>query len=379
MTMNRGTFEFNLREFAGSLGNLGTFLPLAVGYMAVCGLNPAGLLVMMGAANLCTGLLYRLPIPIEPMKVIAAAAIAQRWAPSMVYAAGFSMGLVWLCFAATGVAARIAGRTPVAVVRGIQVTLGLLLSLEACRMLSSGWPLGLAALFLGFALRSNRRAPAAVLLVLLGIGVMGLRGELATLGGPSLSLPSLTGFSPREIWQTLLLAGFAQIPLTVTNATIATSCLISSYWPDRSVTPRQLSLSQGIMNVLAPFFGGMPMCHGAGGLAGQYCFGARTGGTNVIEGAIEISLGLFFAPSVARLFASFPREITGAMLLLVGWELIRFSRDLRGSGELLPLAATVAVSLTANMAFGFLAGLAVHRLLAHRQRNVRQSDGGALP
>lgn len=369
MNMGRGTFEFNLREFSGSLGNLGTFLPLAVGYMTVCGLNPAGLLVMMGTANLCTGLLYRLPIPIEPMKVIAAAAIAQRWAPSMVYAAGFSMGLVWLCFAAFGVAARIAGRTPVAVVRGIQVTLGLLLSLEAGRMLSCGWPLGLAALLLGFALRSNRRAPAALLLVLLGIGVMGLRGQFSPLNGPTLTLPPLTRFAPLEIWQTLMLAGFAQIPLTVTNATIATSCLISSYWPDRSVTPRQLSLSQGVINTLSPFLGGMPMCHGAGGLAGQYCFGARTGGTNVIEGGIEIALGLFFAPSVAALFASFPREITGAMLLLVGWELIRFSRDLRGSGELLPLATTVAVSLAGNMALGFLAGLGAHRLLAGRRHS----------
>ncbi|HOP39707.1 MAG TPA: putative sulfate/molybdate transporter, partial [Geobacteraceae bacterium] len=104
--MKIASFEFNLREFSGSFGNLGTFLPLAVGYFAVCGLNPAGLLVMMGLANIATGLFYRLPIPIEPMKVIAAAAIAQQWSPSMVYAAGFSMGCIWLLFAVSDFAAR---------------------------------------------------------------------------------------------------------------------------------------------------------------------------------------------------------------------------------------------------------------------------------
>lgn len=356
--MKIGSFQFTLGEFSGSLGNLGTFLPLAVGYIVVCGLNPAGLLIMMGLANIATGLLYRLPIPIEPMKVIAAAAIAQRWAPSMVYACGFSMGVVWLLFAAIGIAGRIAARTPAAVVRGIQVTLGVLLSLEALRMLSSEWLTGLFALGLGFVLRLNRRVPAAVALVLLGVAVMAMRGRLPHLSAPAPVLPTLTGFSADEVWRSLLLAGFAQIPLTVTNATIATSCLISGYWPERNVTARQLSLSQGVMNVCAPFLGGMPMCHGAGGLAGQYYFGARTGGTNIIEGLLEIGLGLFFAPSVAGLFGAFPREITGAMLLLVGMELIRFARDTRGVNGLISLAVTVTVSLITNMAVGFMAGLA---------------------
>ncbi|NIV30221.1 MAG: hypothetical protein GWN58_12215, partial [Anaerolineae bacterium] len=78
----------------------------------------------------------------------------------------------------------------------------------------------------------------------------------------------------QEIWRTFLLAGFAQVPLTATNAVISTSSLIKTYWPKRRVTERQLSLNMGLMNLLVPFLGGMPMCHGAGGLAGQYYFGA---------------------------------------------------------------------------------------------------------
>ncbi len=138
------------------------------------------------------------------------------------------------------------------------------------------------------------------------------------------------------------------------------AALIGTYFPDRPVSVGKLSWNQGLMNLILPFFGGMPMCHGSGGLAGQYYFGARTGGTNLIEGAIEISLGLFFAAAIAGLFSAFPSAIIGAMMFLVGIELTKFVRDVRPGRDLIPLLATVAVSLLSNMAVGFLAGLAVH-------------------
>jgi len=369
--MKIASFEFNLRELSGSFGNLGTFLPLAVGYIAVCGLDPAGLLVMMGLANIATGIAYRLPVPIEPMKVIAAAAIAQKWSPSLVYAAGFSMGVIWLLFAFTGLASRLARITPAPVVWGIQASLGILLVMEAFRMLSTLWLLGGLALLIGLLLRSSRHAPAAVVLVIVGVIYMGIRGELAAVKSPGFMLPPFTLFSFREVWQSLVLAGFAQIPLTITNATIATSCLITAYWPERSVSPRVLSFSQGLMNFAAPFFGGMPMCHGAGGLAGRRLFGARTGGTNIMEGIIELTLGLFLASSVGGLFGAFPRAVTGAMLLLVGMELLKFTREVKDRRGIFSMATTVAVSLASNMAFGFLAGIAAS-LVASRLPDARK-------
>jgi len=141
---------------------------------------------------------------------------------------------------------------------------------------------------------------------------------------------------------------------------ISTSSLIKTYWPDRNVSERQLSLNMGLMNLLVPFFGGMPTCHGAGGLAGQYYFGARTGGANIIEGLIEIFMGLFLATSIAGLLAGFPTAIIGAMLLLVGIQLAKFARDIRLKTDLLPMCATIAVSVITNMAFGFVVGLIVH-------------------
>jgi MFS superfamily sulfate permease-like transporter len=356
------SYEFNLRELAGSMGDFGTLLPLAIGYLYACGLNPAGFLVMMGLANIVTGLVYRLPMPIEPMKVLAVVAISQHWSPSMVHASAFAMGIVWVLFAVTGLIGRLAQITPQPVIRGIQAALGILLAVEAFKLLSSGWVLGAVAVVIVLALRESRYAPAAVVLVTLGLTMIALEGRFAGIAPPAFTLPPLTVFSLDEVWESLVLAGFAQIPLTVTNATIATAALIRSYWPERPVTERQLSWNQGVMNLVVPFFGGMPMCHGAGGLAGQYYFGARTGGANIIEGILEIAMGLFLAASIAGVFSVFPAPIVGAMMLMVGIELTRFARRIRPGRDLIALAVTVAVSVLANMAWGYLAGMVAHRL-----------------
>ncbi len=361
--MRIGTFEFNLRELAGSLGDFGTLLPLAIGYITVCKLNPAGLLVTMGLVNIVPGLVYRLPMPIEPMKVLAVVAIAQAWTPEKVYTSGLVMGVVWLAMGATGAMDFVARWTPRSVVRGIQLSLGAMLAIEGIKMAGTWWLLGVAAVIVVLLVRSNRYAPASIVLVLGGMVIMAVRGQLTDAGGVSLSLPPLTMVDPREIWPVLRDAGLAQIPLTATNAVIATSALISEYWPNRRVTNRQLATNMGVMNVVLPFFGGMPLCHGAGGLAGQHYFGARTGGANIIEGAIEIGLGVLLAGSIASIFAAFPLAIVGAMMLLVGVEMVKFARDLRFDRQLIPVAVTLGGSLLVNMAAGFAAGMAVHYLL----------------
>ena len=357
------SFEFSIRELAGSMGDFGTFFPLAVGYIAVCGLDPAGLLVMMGLANIASGLVYRLPMPIQPMKVIAVVAIAQQWTPGMVYASGVVMGIVWILFSLTGIMTWIGRVTPNAVVRGIQAALGVMLAIKALEMLSTGWVLGIICIVIVLTLRRSRVAPAAIVLMALGIAIPLIKGELGGVEAPAFTLPAFTGFPIEAMWQTLLLAGLAQIPLTATNAVMSTSSLIKTYWPDRVVKENTLALNTGIMNLLLPFLGGMPLCHGAGGLAGQYYFGARTGGTNIIEGVIEITFGLLLAASIATLFTAFPMAIIGAMLLMVGIELCKFVSDVRGKENILPLLSTVLVSLAFNMAFGFLAGLLVHHAI----------------
>jgi len=355
-------FEFNMRELGGSMGDFGTLFPLAIGYIVVCGMDPAGLLIMMGLANIATGLIYHLPMPIEPMKVLAVVAIAQKWSPSLVYASAFAMGTVWLLLAATGWVEWLARITPKSVVKGIQVALGVMLGLQGIKMIGAAWGLGIVAVAIVLLLRENRYAPAAVVLAVLGIALAAWKGDLAGIQPPGFRLPPLTLFSLHEVRDAMVLAGFAQVPLTATNAVIATASLIAAYWPGRPVSERKLSINMGVMNLILPFFGGMPLCHGAGGLAGQYYFGARTGGTNLIEGAIEIGLGVFFAASIATLFQAFPMAIIGAMMLLVGFQLAAFARDVRPGFDMWVVILTVLVSLASNMALGFIAGMAAHWL-----------------
>ena len=222
------SFEFNLRELSGAMGDMGTLLPLAVGYFAVCGLDPAGLLVMMGLANIATGLVYRLPMPIEPMKVLAVVAIAQQWSPSMVYASGFAMGIVWLFFAITGVMYWVAKFTPHAVIRGIQVSLGVLLAVEALKMLSSWWLLGLISLAVVLLLRKTA-IPRSHCFSAPGLAIMVYRGTCRVKSIDN----KISGDNPFHFPAGLAgdaAGGVCQIPLTATNAVISTSSLISTYW-----------------------------------------------------------------------------------------------------------------------------------------------------
>ena len=181
------------------------------------------------------------------------------------------------------------------------------------------------------------------------------------------TLPPLTIPRLDEVGRAMLLAGFAQIPLSITNAVIATAALIRDYFPDKPVSERKLMLNMGVMNVIASFFGGMPMCHGAGGLAGQYYFGARTGGTSILEGLIEVCLGLFLSESVASLLKAFPMPLVGGMMLLVGIELGKVVVKLRGWKLWLALV-TAAVAAVTNMAVGFVAGLAAGYLVRELTR-----------
>ena len=364
-------FEFNLRELAGSMGDFGTLFPLAIGLIAVNGLDPAGLFIMMGLVNIVTGLVYRLPMPVEPKKVVSVAAIAQQWPASMVYASGLGLGLTWFFLAFTGLMQKVVDWTPLFVVRGIQLALGLMLAWQGVKLMAPLPLLGLLAIVIVFVFRKNRYAPAALVLMVLGVVILAWQDGLSHLQ-IAVTLPPLTIPDPNEVWQAMLLAGFAQIPLSITNAMIATAALIRDYFPDKAVTERRLMINMGFMNIVPSFFGGMPMCHGAGGLASQYYFGARTGGSNIIEGVIEIALGLFLGQSLADLLNAFPMPLIGGMMFLVGFDMLKLFRGLEGWA--LGLAfLTAVVSVTTNMAVGFGVGLAAAYLVHWLTRQEKLS------
>lgn len=354
-------FEFNLRELAGSMGDFGTLFPLAVGFIAVNGLDPAGLFIVLGLTNIALGLIYRLPMPLQPKKVIAAVAIGQAWPPSLIYASGFGLGLTWFLLIVTGLLRKLVAWTPVFLVRGIQLALGLTLARQALTMMAPVPLLGLLAVVIVLLLRKSRYAPASIVLMALGLGIAAWRGDLRDIQF-KLTLPPLTVPKASEIWRAMLLAGLAQIPLSITNAVIAAAATIRDYFPEKAVSERKLMLNMGVMNVVASLFGGMPMCHGSGGLVAQYYFGARTGATPIMEGVIEVGIGLFLSRSIADVMVAFPGPIIGGMLLLVGIQLGVAVLKLRGWPLALALITAVLSALT-NIGLGFVVGLGLTGLL----------------
>jgi len=189
---------------------------------------------------------------------------------------------------------------------------------------------------------------------------MAFKGQLFGVINFHFTLPSFIIPSLKNLYKGMILAGIAQIPLTITNAVIMVAALIKEYFPKRPVSEKRILLNMGIMNVIVPFFGGFPMCHGGGGLAGQYSFGARTGGANILLGLIEIGLGLFFAGSIVALFSAFPRSIVGAMLVYVSFELVKFIKDVKPKKEILVMLITTLLAVITNMAIGFAIGTIIY-------------------
>jgi len=133
---------------------------------------------------------------------------------------------------------------------------------------------------------------SAIVVLLIGIVVGFLK-----FGVPQISILPLPGViipTVQDFLRGFYLLAIPQALLTVTNAILATSLLMKDLL-HRDIEPDKLSISIGLMNLTSVPFGGFPMCHGAGGLAAQYRFGARTGGSNIISGLILLPIALFFA------------------------------------------------------------------------------------
>jgi predicted benzoate:H+ symporter BenE len=354
-------FEFNLRELGGSLGDFGTLLPFTVGYIVICGFDPAGLLFGIGLTNIFLSLVYRLPLPVQPKKVVGSVALAQAWSVPQVLGAGFGLGILWIVLSVSDKLSDLLMKVPKPVVRGIQLGLAISLALTGAELMEQQLAMSLLFLFIGFLMLRNRYLPSSILLILFGFIYSIITGHLDLHGiQVGISLPSFHTFSLDDIIYGFVYAGFAQIFLTLTNAVIATVSLVHELFPDRrDVTPKNLIMNMGFMNILTPFIGGMPLCHGAGGLAAQYMFGARTGGAMLMEGVIEVSLGLFFSRSIQDIFTAFPGFITGVMLLMASVELGRVAFRIEGMNVSVVLF-TALLSAVFNIAIGFTAGLILY-------------------
>lgn len=365
--MRLGGNSYDLQELAGAFGDLGTLIPFIVGYITVNQMDPCGVLVAFGLFKIVAGLYFKTPVPIQPMKAIGTAAITQAAtiSPGAIWASGLFTGIFWLAMGLTGMVGWIARITSRPVVQGLVLGLGLGFILEGVKMMAGDPVLATVAVALTFVLLSLDRIPAMLVLLALGAAVAVTRepGLLAELGRMSFHLrlpePALTRIAWQDLVVGVVVLGLPQVALTLGNAIIATVEENNTLFPDRRITVKAVAIDHGIMNLVGTGLGGVPMCHGAGGMAGHVRFGARTGGALVILGTLVLFIGLFLSDSVATLFKLFPRSLLGVILLFGGLELAvgaHGNAPQRGDRYVVLLTAGLALW---NMGVGYLAGLAL--------------------
>lgn len=406
--------EFSWREASGAMGDLGTFLPLLVGLSVECGVDAGTTIVFTGAYNILTAFLYEIPMPVQPMKTIAAVALGDAPLNSneIMVAGLFVSGVVFI-LGATRMMDTFNKLTPLAVVQGMQVGLGMLLARKGflLAVYSSGDTsqvrnmLGTDGLLVtiiamcavmyvsapeypsirssgrqgGGVLdggeRSKRRRhyiPTALILVIIGI-IMAMTKDGALDGlsfGPA--TPKILATSWAEAKRGIINAGVPQLPLTTLNSVISVCALSKELFPASPASPSSVATSVGMMNLLGCWVGAMPSCHGAGGLAAQYAFGARSGGSVVFLGTCKIILGLLFGSSLLNLLDNFPKTILGVMLFSSSLELIGMGLKTKPGWQqhqkyLVMVTAAVTIA-TKSTAIGFAAGIGTHILMEVQRR-----------
>jgi sulfate permease, SulP family len=309
-------------------------------------------------------------------------AVALGLSPDVIHAAGLEIGAFLLLLSVGRVADLLARLFTRPVVRALQFGVGILLVLAAIRLVveppavfrgtpPSPWPVALAVagfVAVAWAARRGRHAVA------LGLLVAGVAISLAlahpSLPGPSfrwphLSLPPGSAFIPA-----LVLLVIPQLPLTFGNAVVAVSDLAREYLGPaaRRVRPWRVCLSCGLGNLGSAILGGMPMCHGAGGLTAHVRLGARTAGMNLLLGSVFVVLGLLFAADVPAILGLLPVWALAAFLVYAGLRHALLVRDLRGRSLWVALVAGAAGAALGNLALTAGAALVVD----HGERFVRR-------
>ena len=370
----RPPLRFDRRELAGAFGDLGTDFPLLVGLTLACGLDGGAVLAVAGALQIATALAYRMPMPVEPLKAMAALAIAQKLAPGVLAGGGLAIGAMMLLLTATGLLEALARAVPKTVVRGIQCGLGLQLAALAAREFlpaagAPGWVLAAISAIIIIALMGHERVPPALLIVGLGLAYAFAHGldVHALAGWAGFHLPAFAPPSAGNVATGFVLLALPQLPLSLANSVLATRQVSVDLFPDRAPSVRKIGFTYAAMNLIAPLFGGVPSCHGSGGMAGHYAFGARTGGSVVIYGGLFLMIGLFFGGAFAQVIQAFPKPMLGVLLVFEGLAMIGLIRDQAGDRRDFALVLLLAL-IAAFTPYGYLtalvAGVALHALKA---------------
>jgi sulfate permease, SulP family len=363
--------KFDRRELAGAVADVGVLVPIAVALIVSNGLSATAVLLPAGLLYLSAAFVYALPIPVQPLKAFGAIAIAKGLGSDEIAAGALLMGVVFVVLGRLRLLDLAARAFPKALIRGVQLTVGLL-------FLKIAWGLVLdppkafaehaldpklaAALAAGAVILalSLRGQPVTLALVAAGVAVMVWLGAGDAAVGPSpVSLPSIDWATLGTAFTVLVLP---QLPLSFANSCLATADAARVYFGDRAraVRPGKLATTFGSANLLAGALGGMPVCHGAGGLTAHVAFGARTGGAPLVMGIALLTLALGFGAGLAALLTAFPLPILAGLLATAGLLHIGLLRDLRGLPAWALALAVGLVGYQVHLVIALAGGLAVY-------------------
>jgi hypothetical protein len=182
------------------------------------------------------------------------------------------------------------------------------------------------------------------------------------LPGIGVRLPHLVVPTGSDVLTGFLVLALPQIPLSLGNSILATQQSAADFFPDRPLSVRRISTTYAAMNLINPFFGGVPTCHGSGGLVGHYTFGGRTGGSVVIYGSLYVLLGLFLSGGFDQAVRVFPLPVLGVLLFFEGLALMTLL------GRMPDLKADLAVALlvgliAASVPYGYVIAMVLGALL----------------
>ncbi|KAF7861511.1 hypothetical protein EAF04_008074 [Stromatinia cepivora] len=368
-----------LAEISGAFGDLGTLLPLMIALAVNNSISLSTTLVFSGLWNILTGIAFGIPLPVQPMKAIAAVAISRKFSIEETVSAGYTVAGVVLILSATGLLRWFTCMIPTPVVKGIQVGAGLSLVLSAGSSLLQ--PLGFTtpnatdnliwALFAFIVLlltQRFQRLPYALAIFILGLVLsLYITGSSYLpsfkLWHPQIYVPSGASFKVGA-----LDAGLGQIPLTTLNSIIAVNFLATDLLPNipaPGVT--SIGVSVAFMNLIGGWFGAMPVCHGSGGLAAQYRFGARSGASIILLGAFKMILGFFFGDTLVGLLKQYPKSLLGIMVVAAGLELAKVGESLNyGARDLWEISESSVGSDSAQPQM-----IKRHRQLSDEERKER--------
>ncbi len=333
--------RFDRRELAGAVADVGVLVPIAVALIVKNGLSPTAVFLPAALLYLLAAAVYRLPVPVQPLKALGAIAIAKGLGSNEIAAAALIMGVIFLVLGQTGLIDLASRAFPRVLIRGVQLTVGLLLLKIAWGLVTAApkgfdeyalaprWavPLGISVVLLALLLRSRPMS-----LVLIGIGVVAmlvLAAGKASWGPSAITAPSLTWHTFGKAFTVLVIA---QLPLTFANSCLATADAAGKYFGERArrVRPGRLASTLGCANLFSGAISGMPVCHGAGGMTAHYAFGARTGGAPLVMGGSLLTLAVVGGSGLAGLLTAFPLPVLAGLLATAGLLHIGLLRDLRG-------------------------------------------------